>query len=1069
MANPLLEAMRSGRKAKSLYDEDSLYQDSEDGPGLLSRIGQGALSGVSAVGNFLDIPGSMTRDLLGGENPFDQLLSPFSDTNRLTGRDLLRKHGMVGSEDTYGNWWGGLGVELLTDPTTYLGIGALTKSGRAVKAAGLLGDAALDTANLSSRMTGSLAKVAKATSKLGVDEGADALKALGTAAKTHGVDLADEGALQSLLHVGIPFTDIGAHIGTGEFAQSIASRIDKLGTAAKGLAPTRALRMLFDPSVKGQFDRASQIVEEAKYAKADQALKVARLNQVEHLKDLGSLYQDSHDFFQDLTGMAPENDEIEKTTRSLFDRTVRMATELGHDPQEALRYLTDNGSASMPAAMRDQFTKLTTQAQRTRKKIADSVVAKGGKMRFLENIEPDLDLSTHHPRYADFANNPDKLKNLATKSGSMLGREDVGRYLPTEVWKDIAADPAARGDDAARYIADKWGQFLGKGEQYAGDVTKHAEDLGKWASEHAGSLPFSRESADDHFKYMLGMSTVDKNLDAMHNVVMQHAKDGAEYPLARVFKLAGLDVDKTLAHLSKLTGEGVDKLSAKGLDADMANAIIGSQKAVNNPIWAGKIAEAVDKFNSAFKQGVTLPFPSFWTRNFLGGQYTNLAASGEIQNLADLAAYGKHVYSMSKAARDGVDPKLMEELYIHNVFKPDQLAQDVAANLTEKPGAWGMPLSGPSNPFAVGQTWRQAGEPLKDSLMRGILGDKVIDKANSIPGVKQAGQAYQTVIGTGSKASQWVEWANRVPMYMYLTREKGWDAMAAAQKVAELQIDYSKLAPFEKDVMRRLVPFYSFQRKMAPVLFNTLLERPGGALAQTIRLENRAHGEDALTPEHVASTLAIPNPWKTPEEGQSYITGFGLPFEQTAQFFGNFPSLREGGREALSQTTPLIKAPLEWASGQSFFQSGSGGAGRSLEELDPTLSRTISNVTGAKLGTPDLLEFAVSNSPLSRIATTARTVTDTRKTAGEKALNLLTGVRVTDVSPAAEDAVLRDRAKEVMRDLGAKTFEKVYFSKEDLAQMDPKQRAEAEKFQALMALLATKAKERKKLTTKKAG
>lgn len=100
---------------------------------------------LSGVGNLADLPGSMVRDILGGQNPLDQILSPFSFQNRLTGRDLNRRWGLAGEEDTGLNAAGGMATELATDPLSWLGAGALFKAlrgaGKAASATGAAGRA----------------------------------------------------------------------------------------------------------------------------------------------------------------------------------------------------------------------------------------------------------------------------------------------------------------------------------------------------------------------------------------------------------------------------------------------------------------------------------------------------------------------------------------------------------------------------------------------------------------------------------------------------------------------------------------------------------------------------------------------------------------------------------------------------------------------------------------------------------------------------------------------------------------------------------------------------------------
>ena len=88
--------------------------DQEEQGGAVAML----LRGLAGAGNALDLPGSMVRDLVAGQgwDSFDQLATPFSGENRTSGRDLMRQYGLVGDEDNWGNFAGGLGAEILLDP-----------------------------------------------------------------------------------------------------------------------------------------------------------------------------------------------------------------------------------------------------------------------------------------------------------------------------------------------------------------------------------------------------------------------------------------------------------------------------------------------------------------------------------------------------------------------------------------------------------------------------------------------------------------------------------------------------------------------------------------------------------------------------------------------------------------------------------------------------------------------------------------------------------------------------------------------------------------------------------------
>lgn len=100
----------------------------------LADIGSFGLGAVATVGNLFDLPGSSVRDVLAGENPFDQWATPFSSDNRVSGRDLLTQYGLARKNKETGipGWWddpaegirdlGGFFAEIVTDP-----FGPLTK------------------------------------------------------------------------------------------------------------------------------------------------------------------------------------------------------------------------------------------------------------------------------------------------------------------------------------------------------------------------------------------------------------------------------------------------------------------------------------------------------------------------------------------------------------------------------------------------------------------------------------------------------------------------------------------------------------------------------------------------------------------------------------------------------------------------------------------------------------------------------------------------------------------------------------------------------------------------------
>jgi hypothetical protein len=121
-------------------------------------------------------------------------------------------------------------------------------------------------------------------------------------------------------------------------------------------------------------------------------------------------------------------------------------------------------------------------------------------------------------------------------------------------------------------------------------------------------------------------------------------------------------------------------------------------------------------------------------------------------------------------------------------------------------------------------------------------------------------------------------------------------------------------------------------------------------------------------------------------------------------------------------------------------------------------------------------ENAVANSPVARLVSTARTLTDPRKwqaTGGlvdafpgqVAALNALSGLRVTDVPVRVQEGILRDAIADISKQKGAVKFETIRFTRDQIAQAeksDPELATEMRSLNAAATELVNRAKARKK-------
>jgi len=484
----------------------------------------------------------------------------------------------------------------------------------------------------------------------------------------------------------------------------------------------------------------------------------------------------------------------------------------------------------------------------------------------------------------------------------------------------------------------------------------------------------------------------------------------------------------------------------------------------------GPLEKIFDSFTNLFKVGV-LNWPARYVRDITSGTAMNVLTgnhsttvmnklrkmlAGESADFTKIPIVQRMLKDQGLGATAENSTEIMRQLlYTHEMFSAVQGAQGIG----EVVGMSG--LGGGTRELLGEFAGRAPLNPMRPSTF--LAGDSW--NPLNIRGVGDRIKTGNRLAATGENFSRFTDAMNRgVPFIVNL--ERGAIPEQAAEIAKRLQVDYSprSYSRAEKVYLKRLFPFYSFASRMLPTVVEEIAKRPGGGIAKTLVAGGRATDEDPTLPDYIKQKLSIPL-GELPDGTKRYLSTIGLMHEDTLGFAG---SPQDVGLELLSRTNPLIKGPLEMITGQSFFQRGREG-GRRLDDLDPPLGRTLSNIMGRDdpVRTPAVLEQILSNSPLSRLVTTARTLTDKRKRFGDTVLpgwslvNALTGVKFTDVSPRQQEFKLRDSMAELllaMKPLGVKRFQNFYAKPESLASMSPEQQAEVTKLLRLQATMNVRAR-----------
>lgn len=500
------------------------------------------------------------------------------------------------------------------------------------------------------------------------------------------------------------------------------------------------------------------------------------------------------------------------------------------------------------------------------------------------------------------------------------------------------------------------------------------------------------------------------------------------------------------------------------------------------------LLNAFDQFTSAFKIGA-LASPAFHVRNIYSGMY-NAATEGALNPLDTLAAArasGGNFDALASRVRGGRSP-------YRNLSSDEAVRQFIADSSGQRLASGNVisDISGVEDPGRVGGMYVGSGPTIAESTRQALQQGRRADPANRTwrnflgdllsfrgVGITRQPRPYQTnpLLAMNDAIGSRSEDALRIGTFLTLIRQ-GVDPAEAGDTVRRLLVDYSPEAftGFERNVMKRVAPFYSFQKGILPSIAENTLYRPGGLQGQTIRAVTRGTepSEDNFIPEYLRQSAAIPLPegWPSllggePAEGlQRYITNIDLPFESTLNLFtpgvGTTAAARladtiqKTGSNILGQSNPLIKAPIEYITNRQLY------TGRDLSDLYSVLEQDL-----GPIGRP--LEQAVINFlPFgARGISMYRQLSDDRldpvDARMKAAFNVLAGVKLTDVD---EERTKRLAARNMLNQIlettpGVRTYENITVPEDALREMPEDQRRLYLLYRILQSDAAKRARERK--------
>jgi hypothetical protein len=293
-------------------------------------------------------------------------------------------------------------------------------------------------------------------------------------------------------------------------------------------------------------------------------------------------------------------------------------------------------------------------------------------------------------------------------------------------------------------------------------------------------------------------------------------------------------------------------------------------KVVSDPAILRALA-VFDVLNDSWKWSVTQPFVNFHFRN----KYSNVAA-----NFLDIGLKSLDPVFSTKVAMIG-------------------LGKDVTIN---NPGL------------------RYTGsEVMQLARKYGVItgGEQITERASQRVATTTPG-LLRRVTRLPEKAAGAIESWDRLINFT-ANLERGLDPAQAALRTHNFLFDYDELSPVEREVMKRLFPFYTWPKKNVALLAREMKRRPG-LVGIPFKLADKDRGPDeAMLPLYVRGELRV-KLRSEPGKG-SYLLGIDLPITSAIDTIFD-------DRLLLGNLNPILKGLIELSTKKQIF------SGRDLTERE---------------------------------------------------------------------------------------------------------------------------------------
>lgn len=371
--------------------------------------------------------------------------------------------------------------------------------------------------------------------------------------------------------------------------------------------------------------------------------------------------------------------------------------------------------------------------------------------------------------------------------------------------------------------------------------------------------------------------------------------------------------------------DGIARLKGTYFPQQIADQLNNLQKQLDRDVFKtpNKSIELFDKVQRMWKTGVTIYSPSHHIRNLNGDIY--LAALDGVVSPRPYAIAAKILHAYPTRYKD------LESVF--NIMDPNLRE----AALRARPGNTVLTTKGGHSLTAeqIYQAAESQGLFIRAMHVEDLAGDGAPAFGTLGPKIQPFGGK---VHGVATRASElrdhWVRLAHfadvlgksRAPLRVAIEQ--------AARRVKKFHPDGTDLTGFEQNVMRRVIPFYSWMRKATPLVIEGAIMKPHITMAfpkamaniqYATGIESEGPGDpfpmDQMFPEWLkekgigpvlnpGSGLGRDETWRGESPGYTILNPSNPFMDQVAQ-------LGSPGKTILSSLSPGARIPLELLTGQT--------------------------------------------------------------------------------------------------------------------------------------------------------